>query len=753
MCFYIKNRKVNLICLYLRRRIVKNLWVIVFLLGLVACNGMNTPELDPSEVDLYGRQPARPTKLSAQCSSPDWIHLNWIDNSKIESGYRIEKRVTNQWVIALDNLPPNTTSATLTNLAAGETHTLRVLALNDKGNSKPSTEVSVGCPVIPAAPRFNVEYPTGTRGLYNVKDYGAKGDGVTDDTAAIMATFKAIDDIPFSRPNADNSMVYLPNGTYLVSDTIFFRQYRALQGQSQDQTIVRLKDNAPGYGADAASSKAVIRTLYSNNESFANYIRNLSVDIGSGNPKAIGISYNTHNTGVLERVSIRASQGGTVGLDLSETEFGPGMIKDVTIDGFDYAIRTRPEPSHATLVNIVLLNQRKMGIENLFPMTIHGLTSVNSVPAVVNQGGFAQLVLVDARLSGGNSSLAAIQNTGSLYLSKIETAGYKTALQNQGNFVPGSNLTEFVEGEQHNVASAAGGHLEIARAQPPEEPLPSPSQWAIPSDAANDDTVAVQQAIDSGAEVVFLPYNNDYTLTDTIIVRGNIKHIIGMGRSGFNGSINIFKSKPMIRVQGNGRTPLTLAWMGTGTYPESNHIGLEMASNEDVYLKGFTASPNGIATNAVGARGRLFMDEYTSLLRLSGSQTVQVRQLNTENNPFDPQNPRSIPTYVENTGANLVVMGWKTEAPSIQALTKAGGKTSVLGGFFRDFFSETVFPPIKTIPYFETTDGSLSATYFNYANACGNTRDLHGVETRLGVRTELRLNTCSHSISLYRTTP
>ena len=48
-------------------------------------------------------------------------------------------------------------------------------------------------------------------GIINVKDYGAKGDGVTDDTAAIQ---KAID-------NNLGKTIFFPHGTYIVSDTIY----------------------------------------------------------------------------------------------------------------------------------------------------------------------------------------------------------------------------------------------------------------------------------------------------------------------------------------------------------------------------------------------------------------------------------------------------------------------------------------------------------------------------------------------------
>ena len=42
--------------------------------------------------------------------------------------------------------------------------------------------------------------------MFSVKDYGAKGDGVTNDEAAILATVAA----------ANGAIVYFPDGSYLV---------------------------------------------------------------------------------------------------------------------------------------------------------------------------------------------------------------------------------------------------------------------------------------------------------------------------------------------------------------------------------------------------------------------------------------------------------------------------------------------------------------------------------------------------------
>lgn len=55
----------------------------------------------------------------------------------------------------------------------------------------------------------------------SVKDYGAKGDGVTDDTKAIQA---AID-------NGENAPAYIPPGVYVISDTLVIGRGKALIGK------------------------------------------------------------------------------------------------------------------------------------------------------------------------------------------------------------------------------------------------------------------------------------------------------------------------------------------------------------------------------------------------------------------------------------------------------------------------------------------------------------------------------------------
>jgi hypothetical protein len=97
--------------------------------------------------------------------------------------------------------------------------------------------------------------------VINVKDYGAKGDGVTDDTAAINRAIS--ENIDISRYRS-NPFIWFPDGTYLVSGPIEsrivsekvakneewsagWRSMMILVGESCAGTIIRLADKAPGY--------------------------------------------------------------------------------------------------------------------------------------------------------------------------------------------------------------------------------------------------------------------------------------------------------------------------------------------------------------------------------------------------------------------------------------------------------------------------------------------------------------------------
>src|SRR5581483_3124294 len=145
--------------------------------------------------------------------------------------------------------------------------------------------------------------------------------------------------------------------------------------------------------------------------------------------------------------------------------------------------------------------------------------------------------------------------------------------------------------------------------------------------------------------------------------------------------------------------------------------------------------------NTAMATGKLFVTEGTFPLKFTHPQSVWIRHFNVENNPFDPKRP--LPTYLVNQGGTVWILGMKTESPAFHTVTPAGGRTEVLGGFFRDHFENT------GTPYFTTDGGETAATYTQYAWAPGKSRDLEAVEARGSERRDLRTTPENHVIGLY----
>lgn len=69
----------------------------------------------------------------------------------------------------------------------------------------------------------------------DVRAYGAKGDGSTDDASAIQAALNA---------TTDGRQIFFPSGTYIVGTTLFIPGGRTLRGGGGQSTTLKLKDSS-----------------------------------------------------------------------------------------------------------------------------------------------------------------------------------------------------------------------------------------------------------------------------------------------------------------------------------------------------------------------------------------------------------------------------------------------------------------------------------------------------------------------------
>ncbi len=507
-------------------------------------------------------------------------------------------------------------------------------------------------------------------GYVNVKDFGAKGDGITDDTEALREVL--------GRNKQDKRgairSIYLPNGTYLVSNTLEWGDKKKdVRGESREGVIIKLKDNCQGF-QDSKNPKKVLKIEFGHGgQNFFQNLHNVTVDIGQGNPGAIAVGFHTNNGGGVFNVAIRSSdrrKRGHTGLMMDMPWPGPGLIQNVSIDGFDTGIFIKHDQYSMTFEHILLTNQTKVGFLNSWnTVAIRDLKSINRVPVVINQGKMALMTLIDAQLTGGKPDSPAIINHGEgvLFARNIKTQGYKIAIDNQaGNKrqVKESKVDEFVSDSISSLFSSKQTSLGLPIEDPPNIPYGDPKTWvnvtefgAKPNDK-KDDGLAIQQAIDSGGETIYLPTGN-YQSEQTIIIRGNVRRIFGLNaRLVFN-----VPNKPGFILKDGKYDAVAVDIQGN--YGNKSSYWVEHASKRTLLLG------SGSYINTVPG-GKVFIEDLVATPFVFDRQKVWVRQINTESYKDNP--------HIVNKGSDLWILGLKTEKDRTIIGTYEGGRTEVFGG-------------------------------------------------------------------------
>ncbi len=528
--------------------------------------------------------------------------------------------------------------------------------------------LSAAAAAAPVAPP-DIRFPADAGALDLKRDFGAKGDGKTDDTLALQ---NAVDD--------KNGLLYIPNGTYLVSAEVASKSFkrRVWQGQSRDRAVIRLKDNCPGFD-DPAKPRPVL-SLYdnfmnpksANGQAFRNSVFNLTIDVGSGNSGAVGLHYFNNNQGLVEDVTIRSSdpqKRGKAGLALVTSWPGPALFRNVRIEGFDYGIWSTIGQYSQAIEHLTLEDQRVAGILNQKQMlSIRGLTSRNAVPALRLESGLT--VLIDGNFAGG-ASPAAIENEGRLVARNLQVQGYTAAIRSGGRDLPGPAVEDFASDAPVTLFPGPAKTLRLPVEDPPAIPWDDPKDWAsvaafgaAPNDKG-DDTAGIQKAIDFGKTTVYFP-RGTYTINDTVRIRGAVRRVIGMESilgtgDGFAGS-----DKPAFRFE-DGAAPAVILERFESGYANKAACYLEHAASRTLVVK--AAILGGSYRNT--GTGKLFLDDVCGSPWVFRRQAVWARQLN----------PESKETKVLNDGGTLWILNLKTEKAGTAVHTKGGGRTEILGGY------------------------------------------------------------------------
>ena len=509
--------------------------------------------------------------------------------------------------------------------------------------------------------------------------YGAKGDGTSDDTAAFQ---KAMSD------GVRN--LYLPAGTYLIGDSVVIGGKRChWQGENEAATVLKLKDRAAGFG-NVEQPKPFVSTFAAfrdpkaaMGQAFRNSLFNLTIDVGAGNPGAVGLHYLNNNQGTVRDVTIRSGdpqRAGKAGLALVTNWPGPAYIHRVTIHGFDIGLWSENSQYSFVCEHLRLSGQRVVGIENLAQtLSIRKLTSRNSVPALRTQGNAAMVALLDSELSGGDSGSCAIESldNSALIVERLKTDGYGTAIRSTvlgetreiKEPVVASFLSHPVLPLKTKAVVAPVTNVE----ETPTLPLPPLNEWAsvvefgakrIEGKQAPDASAAIQKAIDSGKKVVYFPFGT-YAIQTPIRVRANVERIIGM-----ESALRLLTGDQPAFIIEDGASPQIIFERIQGDYGSTTKTCFEHASRRTLILQQLMLS--GYRNTTPG--GKVFLDDVCGGNWHFNEQQVWARQLNPEAKGDGDFNVRC-------DSSQFWAMGLKTEGPRT-IITATGGRIELWGGFF-----------------------------------------------------------------------
>ena len=398
--------------------------------------------------------------------------------------------------------------------------------------------------------------PDDPKAVY-VRDLGAKGDGKTDDSAALQA---AIDKVATTRLGGT---VFVPSGHYRLSRTIYVWDAVRLIGYGATRPVFVLADNTPGFqsgvadmvlfsGGGPASLKpgarpaavppqggvpATDKVSDANSGTFYSSMLNIDFEIGQGNPAAVAVRFHVAQHGYLAHMDFHTGSGlaaltqiGNVGLDLHFFGGRYGILTEKTSPAWQF-----------TLIDSTFEGQREAAIrEHEAGLTLIRDSFRNTPTAIdIDEGYYDQLWVKDCRFEDIKTALViGLENN---HQNEIGLTG--AVLKNVPTFVhfrdSGRNLEG--KGPVYRVKNFTYGLIlpsqgafgkigtvydaEKLSSLPKALPrairrLPDSKDWVnvhslgVKGDGATDDTAALQKAVDSN-RILYFP-TGFYILSDTI---------------------------------------------------------------------------------------------------------------------------------------------------------------------------------------------------------------------------------------------
>ncbi|KAK1979523.1 pectate lyase superfamily protein-domain-containing protein [Colletotrichum cereale] len=435
----------------------------------------------------------------------------------------------------------------------------------------------------------------------NVLDYGAAGNGVTDDTAAIK---RAMNDgrrcgEKCNGSTVKNAIVYFPPGTYLISSTVPLPFGTQVIGDAIDRPVLVASKSFIGLGVLSTdeytgggnSPDGHDQQWYVNTANFYRQIRNLIIDVrpAPAGQETACLHYQVAQATSMQNVELRAGPG-QKGI-FAENGSGGG-ISDVTFVGGDVCLYGGEQQFTAQRL---VFRGCGVGVQVIWDWGwVWKSISMTDVKtgfkfAPDNPGGnIGSSLIMDSSFTNVGT-VVVIQpptsepgsgSTG-LVLENIAMSGVTTAVADTNGrslLAASTRIDEWVLGPVYSGSADAGarsfssggkigryrrdGGLVDVQGAYYERPKPQyeghgvgdflhVKDFGAKGDGVTDDTAAFQRAIDSSQGKILFVDAGSYILTSTVTVPAGVKmvgetwsQIVARG-SAFSDET---KPTPMLRV-------------------------------------------------------------------------------------------------------------------------------------------------------------------------------------------------------------
>lgn len=508
-------------------------------------------------------------------------------------------------------------------------------------------------------------------------------------------------------------MLYFPNGTYLVSDTISyttpelhnmmyhytsggFELNRCIRmiGQNREQTIIKLKDNCPGF--EYGQERPVVNFMLGerSNVSMSNYFENITIDVGKGNPGAVGLVFFANNSGAVRNVTIKSSDpeyAGAIGFHIKGELHSACNVYSLTVEGFKYGVLVATHRTFSHFENITLINQTKYGfkVENN-AVQIIGLVSHGKVPVLYVAGPMAHVIVKDANLKSPGTNYAAIKyEMGCIYMHNIQTDGFIAAYEKNWfeMTIPDGYIESYSSHGGYTAFDETAKTIGLSVPPMPDVVLEQDmTQWECVNDygavgdGKNDDTDAIMKAFSSGKPVIWFQPGH-YLISKPIEIPETVKHIHFMYCDICTGEeLREIDGEAVFHIKGDNEELLFVEKL----FAWNESIGRIRMFRQDgkrpVYMRDMHTQACGFYFNTVPGAELFFENCACTVGKKTVYGDVPCFDFYGQTVWCHSINPERSMIQTRNQGGTLWWSGFKTEQEGSINITTEGGTTEILGG-------------------------------------------------------------------------